>query len=306
MNTPKPPLVVIAGPTASGKSALALRLAEAANGVVINADASQVYADLRVLTARPSTAEEARAPHRLYGVIDGADACSAAAWADMARAEVAAAHAGGRLPILVGGTGLYLRTLIEGIAPVPPVPDAIRDEVRAMAPADLHAALGRADPAGAARLNPADRQRVARALEVVRATGRTLAAWQAEPPAGGIAAEATLHAYVVEVERETLYARCDARFAAMLEAGAIDEVSALLARELPSDRPMMKALGVPPLARHLSGEITLAEATDAAQRDTRHYAKRQTTWFRNQTFDWLHVTGTEMNDRIEKLAIKLR
>ncbi len=298
-------MAVIAGPTASGKSALALALAEAADGVVINADASQVYADLRVLTARPSAAEEARAPHRLYGVVDGDTVCSAAAWAEMAVAEVAAAHAAGRLPILVGGSGLYLRTLLDGIAPVPPVSDTVREAVRAMPPAEAYEALKRDDPDAAARLNSADRQRVARALEVVRASGRPLAAWQAEP-AGGLSGAVTLHAAVVEIEREALYARCDARFGAMLAEGALAEVEALLARGLPPERPVMKALGVPPLARHLAGEATLAQAADEARRDTRHYAKRQSTWFRNQTAEWRRVLSNESGAFIKEIVIKLR
>jgi tRNA dimethylallyltransferase len=280
----KPPLVVIAGATASGKSALALDLAERRGGVVINADASQVYADLRVLSARPSAAEEARAPHRLYGVVDGAAACSAAGWAAMARDEVAAAHAAGRLPILVGGTGLYIRTLLDGIAPVPAIPDDIRAAVRDLD--DPHAALAREDPVMAARLRPGDRQRAARALEVWRATHRSLADWQRDT-VGGIGGEVELTGHVVEIARERLYARCDARFDAMLAGGALDEVAALVARGLPSDLPVMKALGVPPLRRHLAGEIDLASAAEIARRDTRHYAKRQLTWFRNQAPGWI-------------------
>lgn len=302
---PKPPLVVIAGPTASGKSALAVALAERANGVVINADASQVYADLRILSARPSPADEARAPHRLYGVIDGDITFSAAAWADLARAAVAEAYSAGQLPILVGGSGLYLRTLLDGIAPVPPVADDIREAVRALAPADVYAELERFDPAAATLLNPADRQRVARALEVVRATGRSLADWQAEP-AGGIGSDVSFHAYICDVDRDTLYGRCDSRFGSMLDQGALHEVEALVARRLPGDRPVMKALGVPPLARHLVGEMSLEAAVALARRDTRHYAKRQTTWFRNQTPDWRRVNPVETTKFVDDIAIKLR
>jgi tRNA dimethylallyltransferase len=279
----KPPLAVIAGPTASGKSALALGLAAARNGVVINADASQVYADLRVLSARPSPDEERRAPHRLYGVVDGAVACSAAGWAAMAREAIAAAHDAGRLPILVGGTGLYIRTLLDGIAPVPEIPDAIREAVRTLD--DPHAALAAEDAAMAARLRPSDRQRSARALEVWRATGRSLGDWQRDNQ-GGIGDGVELSAYVVEIDREALYQRCDARFDLMLAEGALDEAAALAARRLPPELPVMKALGVPPLLRHLAGEIGLQEAADEAKRDTRRYAKRQLTWFRNQTPGW--------------------
>lgn len=282
----KPPLVVIAGPTASGKSALALDLAERAGGVIINADASQVYADLRILSARPSPAEEARAPHRLYGVVDGALACSAADWAALARAAVAETHAAGRLPILVGGTGLYIRTLLEGIAPVPDIPEDIRADVRALA--EPHVALAAEDPAMAARLRPSDRQRSARALEVVRATGRSLAEWQARTE-GGIKGEVELRPYVVEIDRDALYARCDRRFDLMLAEGALDEVAALARRQLSPELPVMKALGVPPLLDHLAGRLSLAESAETARRDTRRYAKRQLTWFRNQTADWPRV-----------------
>lgn len=284
----KPPLVVIAGATASGKSATALDLAERRGGVVINADASQVYADLRVLSARPSLEEEARAPHRLYGVVDGSTACSAAAWADMARQAIAAVHAEGRLPILVGGTGLYIRTLLDGIAPVPAIPEEVRAEVRLLD--DPHAALAIEDPAMAARLRPSDRQRSSRALEVWRATRRSLADWQ-RTNVGGIADAVELRPYVVEIDRDALYARCNRRFDDMIAAGAVEEVAALAARGLAPELPVMKALGVPPLLRHLAGEIGLDEAADVAKRDTRHYAKRQLTWFRNQSAGWVRLAA---------------
>lgn len=284
----KPPLVVIAGPTASGKSALALDLAERVGGVIVNADASQVYADLRILSARPSPEEEARVPHRLYGVIDGATACSAADWAELARGAIREAHAGGRTPVLVGGTGLYIRTLLDGIAPVPEIPGAVRDEVRALD--DPHAALAAEDANMAAKLRPSDRQRSARALEVKRATGRSLADWQAAT-AGGIAAETDLQAHVVEIDRDELYARCDQRFDAMLAAGALDEVAALARRRLSPQLPVMKALGVPPLLRHLAGELSLHEAAEIARRETRRYAKRQLTWFRHQTPGWRRIAS---------------
>lgn len=283
----KPPLVVIAGPTASGKSALALDFAERANGVIVNADASQVYADLRILSARPLAEEEARVPHCLYGVIDGAVACSAADWAGRARAAIGESHAAGRTPVLVGGTGLYIRTLLDGIAPVPEIPEAVRVEVRALD--DPHAVLRLEDLGMAAKLRPSDRQRSARALEVKRATGRSLADWHAATE-GGIAAEVDLRAHVVEIDREQLYARCDQRFDAMLAAGALDEVGALARRGLSPQLPVMKALGVPPLLRHLAGELSLDEAAEIARRETRRYAKRQLTWFRHQAPDWRRVT----------------
>ncbi len=278
--------MVIAGATASGKSAHALALAKAENGVIINADASQVYADLRVLSARPSAEEEAQAPHRLYGVIDGAVACSAAAWAEMAKAEIAAAHAAGQLPIITGGTGLYIRTLLDGIAPVPEIDPAVRGEVRALGAAAAWAALEREDPVMARRLNRADRQRVARALEVMRATRRSLADWQQQLE-GGIGGDVELDARVVTLPRDQLYKRCDARLVAMLEEGALGEVAALLARNLAPDLPAMKALGVRAFAAQLAGRSDAATALADAQRETRNFAKRQTTWFANQTPGWM-------------------
>ena len=280
--------MVIAGPTASGKSAHALALAKAENGVIINADASQVYVDLRVLSARPSPDEEAQAPHRLYGVIDGAQACSAAAWAELAKAEVAAAHAAGQLPIITGGTGLYIRTLLDGIAPVPEIDPAVRGEVRALGAEAAWVALEREDPAMAKRLNRADRQRVARALEVMRATRRSLADWQQQLE-GGIGGDVELDARVVTLPRDQLYKRCDARLVAMVEEGALDEVGALLARNLAPDLPVMKALGVRAFAAQLAGRSDAATALADAQRETRNFAKRQTTWFANQTPGWTRV-----------------
>ncbi|WP_374388269.1 tRNA (adenosine(37)-N6)-dimethylallyltransferase, partial [Sandaracinobacter sp.] len=206
MEREKPPLAVIAGPTASGKSALALRMAATDNGVIINADASQVYADLPILSAAPTAEEQAQAPHRLFGVIDGAETCTAARWAALARAGIAAAHAAGQLPILVGGTGLYLRTLLDGIAPVPAIPAEVREAIRALPPAQVRAALQAEDPAMAARLHANDSQRNARALEVIRATGRSLAGWQAAPPEGGLLPDVALRPLVVEVPREILVA----------------------------------------------------------------------------------------------------
>lgn len=290
MGSGKPPLSVIAGPTASGKSAHALALARAENGVIINADASQVYADLHILSARPSADDLARAPHRLFGTIDGATSCTAARWAGLARAEIAAAHAAGRLPILVGGTGLYLRTLLDGIAPVPAIPAAIRAEVRARVPAWVRAALEAEDPAMAARLHPNDSQRNARALEVIRATGRSLLVWQQSPPEGGLAPEVSLDARVIDWPRSTLNARIDARIDQMWQAGALDEVRRLLARGLPENLPVMRAIGVPPLRALIDGRLTQAEALARWRLDTRQYAKRQSTWLRNQTGHWQRLT----------------
>ncbi|MGR6328320.1 tRNA (adenosine(37)-N6)-dimethylallyltransferase MiaA [Sphingomonas sp. XXL09] len=279
----RPRLALIAGPTASGKSAAAILLAKRHDGVVINADASQVYADLRILTARPSVTEAAAAPHRLFGHVDAADAgYSAARWADEAKIAIDAAHAAGRLPILVGGTGLYLRTLLDGIAPVPPIDPAIRAAVRALPVADAHRMLAREDLAAAVRLAPADTTRVARALEVIRSTGRPLAAWQSER-VGGITDAVTLAAAILLPDRERLVERIDRRCEQMFAQGAEQEVAQLLARDdVPADAPIRRAIGVPPIAAWLQGRSTRAAALAQVQMDTRRYAKRQYTWFRHQ------------------------
>lgn len=287
-------MALIAGPTASGKSALALAIAERHRGTVINADSAQVYRDLRVLSARPSPEEEARAPHRLFGHVDATEDYNAARWAIEARAEIAAAHGAGRLPILVGGTGLYLRTLIDGIAPVPEIHPAIRAEVRALSVADAHEALAITDPDAAARLNPADTTRVARALEVVRSTGRTLADWQATR-IGGIGSDIALMPTILLPPRDWLHERCDRRLAAMFDEGAVEEVRVLLERgDVPPDAPVMRAIGVREIAAMLSGEIDHETALDLARAATRQYAKRQYTWFRNQPpADWQGTNETE-------------
>lgn len=277
----KPPVALIAGPTASGKSALAIRLAEATSGAVINADSAQVYRDLSILSAAPSEEDRARAEHRLYGVLDGAQPCSAADWAEMAKREIAQLHEAGRLPILVGGTGLYLRTLLDGIAPIPPIDPHIRAEVRAAGVAENLAALAPLDPVAAATLNPGDTTRIARALEVVRSTGRKLSEWQ-EQCEGGIGGGVELQALVLIPPRPWLYERCDQRFAQMVEQGALGEVEALLARRLDPDLPVMRAIGVAELGAHLRGEVTLDEAVATGQQATRRYAKRQYTWFSHQ------------------------
>ena len=284
-DTARRAVIVVAGPTASGKSALALDLAEAFDGVVINADSMQVYDALRILTNRPNAADEARAPHRLYGVMPAAETCSAARWRSLAMAEIAAAHEARRLPIVTGGTGLYIRALIEGLAAIPDIPDALRKRAR-----DLHASLGgpdfhellaAADPEMAARLAPGDSQRMIRAFEVIEATGRSLAEWQRLPLAAGALTQPVLTCLLMP-PREPLYAACNARFTAMIEAGALSEARALDALGLDPASPVMKALGVPQLRRHITGESSLAQAIAAAQQATRNYAKRQVTWFRNQ------------------------
>ena len=281
MATPKPPVALIAGPTASGKSALALALAEAEGGIVINADSAQVYRDLPILSAAPSAADRARAEHRLYEVHDGAEPCSAADWAALAKAEIARAHALDKLPILVGGTGLYLRTLLDGIAPVPPIDPEVRAAVRARPVADNRAELAQLDPEAASRLKPADSARIARALEVVKSTSQTLAVWQTRRE-GGIGEAIHLRPLILLPPRDWLYLRCDARFRAMVEAGAIAEVERLLTRGLNPDLPVMRAIGVREIAAFLNGELNQAAMTAAGSQATRRYAKRQYTWFAHQ------------------------
>ena len=304
-------LALIAGPTASGKSALAVELAQrladsGRRAVVLNADSAQVYADLRILSARPTEDEMRGVEHRLFGAWDGAVACSAADWAAAAKREIAAVHTENALPILVGGTGLYLRTLLEGIAPIPPIDPAIRSAVRALPQAEARAALEREDPAGAARLARADTARTARALEVVRSTGRLLREWQAAKT-GGIAGDVALLPIVLLPEREWLYERCDRRFAAMLDDGAQGEVATLLARRLDPALPVMRAIGVREIAALLQGQLSRAEALLAGRLATRHYAKRQYTWFRGQTpTAWRRVYAKScFNAAVDELLLQI-
>ncbi len=256
-------------------------MADGQEAVIVNADSAQVYADLLVLSARPSEDEMQGVPHVLYGAWDGAQACSAADWAKAAKREIAAAHARGALPILVGGTGLYIRTLLDGIAPVPEIDPVIRAEVRAMPQDQTYKALQDEDPARAALLAPADTQRVTRALEVVRSTGRSLAHWQKQL-SGGIADSVDLAPLILLPERQWLYKRCDLRFELMWHGGSIAEVEALLARNLPDDMPVMRAIGVPEIRMYCRGEASQSEAIAAGQQATRRYAKRQYTWLNNQ------------------------
>ena len=275
--------------------------------MIVNADSAQLYRDLDIVSARPSPADLRRAEHRLYGLCDGAEPCSAADWAALAKAEIAAIRAAGRLPILAGGTGLYLRTLIDGIAPIPPIDPAIREEVRAASVTANHATLTALDPEAADRLRPADTTRIARALEVVRSTGRPIAAWQAER-SGGIGGEVALHPLILLPPREWLYARCDARFAAMLDEGGLAEVAALLARNLDPALPVMRAIGVAEIAAMLRGDATNAETLAAGAQATRHYAKRQYTWFANQPpANWVResrpLSDTVRAELVEALSI---
>jgi len=281
-----PPVALIAGPTASGKSDLAVRLAQALEALgkraaVINADSAQVYADLRILSARPSREEMGGIEHRLFGAWDGATPCSAADWATVAKREIATLHAEDTVPILCGGTGLYLRTLLDGIAPVPTIAPQIRETVRAMTQAEARAALEAEDTEAAGRLAPADIARTKRALEVVRATGRTLKDWQAHKT-GGIGDQIALHPLVLLPDRDWLYERCDRRFRQMFDSGAVEEVAALLDRDLDPALPVMRAIGVPEVSAFLQGELSRDEAIVVGQTATRRYAKRQYTWFTHQ------------------------
>ncbi len=267
--------------------------------MIINADSAQVYADLNILSARPSAEEMGDIEHRLFGAWDGAEACSAASWAARAKDEIAACHADGAVPILVGGTGLYLKVLLEGIAPIPPIDPDVRAMVRALPEDGAYKLLKIEDPLRAAELDPGDRQRIARALEVKRSTGVTLADWQLAK-AGGIGDEIDLHPLILNPDRAWLYARCDARFEAMLAAGAIAEVAELLARELDPDLPVMRAIGVPEIAAFLRSETTREAMIAAGQQATRNYAKRQFTWFRRQPpEEWPRVAVRSESENVD-------
>src|SRR5215831_12549769 len=291
--------MLIAGPTASGKSSLALALAERFGGVVINADSMQVYRELRVLTARPTAQEEARAPHALYGFVGGTEAYSAGRYAADAARTIAAARAGGRVPILVGGTGLYFKTLLHGLSPVPTIEPAVRDHWRrraAQVPAtELHAILARRDPVMAERLMPTDPQRIVRALEVLESTGRSLAEWQRTPGEPVLAEGETVRLLVLP-DRRTHAATIDARFDHMLAAGALEEVRRLLALGLSDELPIMRALGVAPLAAAIAGKLALGEATARAKAETRQFSKRQGTWYRRNMITWRPLLAQQMEN----------
>ncbi len=283
-----PPVTLIAGPTASGKSALALRIAMATGGEIVNADSMQVYVDLRVMTARPSPRDEAAAAHHLFGVADAAEAWSVGRWLRAATAVLAEIAARGRPAVIVGGTGLYFRALTLGLAEIPGVPMSERAKAQALydeiGEAAFRARLAELDPTAATRIAAADRQRLTRAYEVFVASGRPLSAWHART--NPTLAAGSWRGLVLEPPRETIYARCDQRLATMLEAGALQEVARLIGRRLDARLPAMKALGVAPFAAHLRDEISLDEALAQARQDTRRYAKRQGTWFRHQVPDW--------------------
>ena len=306
-------VLVIAGPTGSGKSTLALILAERFRGGVINADSMQVYRELAVLTARPEARALARAPHFLYGTVPASERYSAGHWRALALEAIAQCQGEGRLPIVAGGTGLYLKALIEGLVRIPPIAEAIRASVRERVARDgaaaAHAQLAGLDPMTAARLAVNDAQRIARALEVFEATGRTLAEWRAGGW-GGTREGMTFFVVLIAPPRDALYAACDARFTRMLEAGAVEEVRALLDLSLDPALPAMKALGVREIASYLAGGVSLDEAQAAGQRATRNYVKRQTTWFRHQLSPDLAIDGlippipTGLFDAVDRFLAK--
>lgn len=290
----------IAGPTASGKSALSLRLAEDLNGVIINSDSMQVYRDLRVITARPSLEDEATAPHRLYGYLGGAVVSNAAGWAKDAVSEMESAWGRGQTPIVIGGTGMYFKTLLDGMAVIPEIPPGIRSAIRARCDAEgsasLHETLTSVDPKTANRLFPGDSQRICRALEVYEATGKPISAWQAETEPGpmhALDAAGGLTKLVLDPARDVLYDRCNRRFDMMLDMGALAEVDQLMGRDLDPSLPLMRALGVPSLISYRRGEMDLDTAVEDAKMQTRRFAKRQLTWFRNQFGHWRRVSGGE-------------
>ena len=284
------------GPTASGKSALALEIAKKQPSVIINADSAQVYSDLAILSARPGENEMEGIEHQLFGYIDGSESCSAARWAEDAKAAIAEAHERDLLPILVGGTGLYIRILLDGIAPIPEIDPDIRQEIRKMETLEAYRALQHLDPVAAGRLHAADTTRVQRALEVVRSTGKPLDHWQRHK-VGGIGGKIKLHPLVLLPPREWLYRRCDTRFQEMIDRGAKEEVARLLARNLPANLPVMRAIGVAEIAHWVAGNIDRDVAAERAQIATRQYAKRQYTWFRNQSPpDWPRTEQALNND----------
>jgi tRNA dimethylallyltransferase len=289
MASPDKCAVLIAGPTASGKSALALALAEKIGGAIVNADSMQVYRHLRIITARPTPQDEARVPHLLYGHVDESENYSVGLYCRDAAAALADVLGTGRIPVFVGGTGLYFKSLLTGLAAIPPTPAEIRDRFRGRLEAEgiegLYRELQARDPATAGRLMPRDRSRILRALEVVEATGRTISDWHRDGMPPAIDPQRAIKVFL-DVGREQLARNIEMRFAAMLTAGALDEVRVLDARHLPETLPAMKAHGVPWLRRHLHGEISIEAAAAGAIRDTRRYTKRQVTWFRNQMKGW--------------------
>lgn len=284
MSSLKKPVIVIGGPTASGKSGLAMALAVQLSGVVINGDSMQVYDGLPVLTAQPSLEDMQRVPHRLYAALPPEDVCSAARWRDMALAEIDKVHAEKKVPIIVGGTGFYLKTLMRGISPIPDIPHGLRSKISArqkeLGNPAFHQELARHDPVMAGRLHPFNTQRLIRAWEVLEATGKSLAVWQDLPP---VSPPDHLQFSMISLlpPRDALYAACNGRFEQMLQAGALEEAK-VFKEKFPQGTSLDKALGYPELCGYLDGKIDLPQAAQLAQQTTRHYAKRQVTWFRHQ------------------------
>lgn len=294
--------VLIAGPTASGKSTFAAALARAHNGVIVNADSMQVYKELRILTARPAAHEEAAIPHRLFGIVSAAESYSVARWINDVKSAIEDTHAAGRLPIVVGGTGLYFNALTQGLSPIPGIPDSIRVYWRAKgertSTEQLHHRLGELDPTTARTLSPTDKQRVVRALEVFESTGRPLAEWQKEVAQPVLAPHAWIGC-VIDRSRDDIYRRCEARVDAMMKEGAIGEVQHLRKMQLSPDLPAMRALGVPPLMSHLEGHQALEEAISEIKRDTRRYVKRQLTWLRRYMITWNWISAQQIESNIK-------
>ncbi len=305
VGSPGRPFLIVTGPTASGKSALALAIAREFDGIIVNADSMQVYRELSILTARPGPAELAAVPHHLYGVLPASERCSAGRWRDMALKAMGQAPP--KLAIVTGGTGLYLRALRSGLSPIPDIPpEVLREGVARLVrigAAALHEELAERDPETAERLNPGDSQRILRAWLVLEATGRTLADWQREPPAGE---RAPSLAFTLMPPRQSLYAAIDQRFRRMVELGAIEEARAFLALGLDPSLPSMKAVGVRELGRHMAGDITLEAAIAAAQQETRRYAKRQITWLHHQMADAESINAQFSERNLPDIYSKIR
>ena len=301
--------ILVAGPTASGKSSLAYALAKALDGIIVNADSKQIYRELRILTARPSAETQFRVPHRLYGIMSAVECCSVVRWKDLASAEIATAHREGKVPIITGGSGLYLRSLTKGLAFIPPIPCSARqaavDTLEKLGTMAFHAELAKRDPEMAARLSCGDSHRLIRAWEVLDATGVSLAEWQRRQSTGRESELGAL-AFVTAPQRDTHNRTCDSRFLDMMEAGALEEVDSLLALGLSPKLPAMKALGVKPLSQHLQGLISLEQAIMQSQRDTRQYAKRQGTWFRHQMSDAVMLEDSFSQEVVEFVIKRVR
>jgi tRNA dimethylallyltransferase len=299
----KKQIIILSGPTASGKSALALVIARACNAVIINCDSKQLYAEIPIITAQPTAAEKAEVPHDLYGVISVAEDCSVGRWVEMAKIVIDKVHAAGKLPLLVGGTGMYVKALTEGIPEMPDIDEEIRRNARScmleMGSEAMYETLEKEDPVMAARLEKNDSQRITRAYEVLKQTGKSLDWWQKQPAKTVYPPENFLK-FFLSPPREVVYANCNTRFEKMMEAGVMQEIAALDAMGLSPELPSMKAHGVPELLAYLHGEMSLEDAIDQAQKNTRHYIKRQFTWFRHQMKDTVVLEGEGAAEMVMK------